>query len=196
MIIYSNYYGANHAVLAIGYGNENGRDYWLVKNSWGTNWGENGFVKIAMGTCAIETSVCLSSTWCNYDLHFCKWKNFFSVHIFDRDAVWLSVPQVEQQTQLPLRPRHHQLAPPVTCPGCSQTWTTTGARSTWTLDPMDTTARGYSALTLGTVNVWMLDQTTAAKPCVEPQLAHHGNLKPKSKLIRKVWQKLKINCKS
>ena len=57
VIFYSNYYGANHAVLAVGYGNENGRDYWLVKNSWGTNWGENGFVKIAMGTCAIETSV-------------------------------------------------------------------------------------------------------------------------------------------
>ena len=61
IIIYSNYYGANHAVLAVGYGNENGRDYWLVKNSWGTNWGENGFVKIAMGTCAIETSVCYIS---------------------------------------------------------------------------------------------------------------------------------------
>lgn len=36
----------NHAVTLIGYGNENGVDYWLIKNSWGTNWGEAGLVRI------------------------------------------------------------------------------------------------------------------------------------------------------
>ena len=39
----------NHAVSVVGYGTENGKDYWLIKNSWGTNWGENGFGKIERG---------------------------------------------------------------------------------------------------------------------------------------------------
>ncbi|XP_042517019.1 senescence-specific cysteine protease SAG12-like [Macadamia integrifolia] len=37
----------DHAVTAIGYGvNKDGTKYWLIKNSWGTSWGENGFMKI------------------------------------------------------------------------------------------------------------------------------------------------------
>lgn len=35
----------DHAVLLIGYT----PNYWIVKNSWGTGWGDNGYGKIAMG---------------------------------------------------------------------------------------------------------------------------------------------------
>ena len=39
----------NHAVVAVGFGTENGVDYWLVKNSWSTKWGDNGYFKIQRG---------------------------------------------------------------------------------------------------------------------------------------------------
>jgi C1A family cysteine protease len=55
----------NHAVTVVGYGEEQGRKYWIVKNSWGKDWGEDGYMKIKRGT-KDKRGECGIATDCTY----------------------------------------------------------------------------------------------------------------------------------
>jgi cathepsin B len=46
-----------HAVKIVGWGVQNEVKYWVVANSWGTSWGEEGYFNIAFGECGIESGV-------------------------------------------------------------------------------------------------------------------------------------------
>lgn len=63
-----------HEISIVGYGEENGTPFWLIRNSWGTHWGIDGFMKLVRGknNLAIESDCAWAvpkDTWTKQAIH-------------------------------------------------------------------------------------------------------------------------------
>jgi cathepsin X len=66
--------GINHEISIVGWGEEDGTNFWIIRNSWGHSWGESGFFRIVRGVdnLGIESECSWAipvDTWTNKVMH-------------------------------------------------------------------------------------------------------------------------------
>lgn len=89
-----------HAIKVVGWGTQNGEEYWLCANSWGVGWGDQGYFKLAMRDPSMQLEdnfMCIYpdfySDYGSYD--FYNLKNFFVESVEDRAAKYEMMPAVD-----------------------------------------------------------------------------------------------------
>ncbi|KAL4568750.1 hypothetical protein LXL04_024365 [Taraxacum kok-saghyz] len=60
----------DHGVVVVGYGSENGKDYWIVRNSWGTNWGEDGYFRMERNIIGTRSGKCGIAMMASYPVKY------------------------------------------------------------------------------------------------------------------------------
>ncbi|XP_071693085.1 cysteine proteinase COT44-like [Rutidosis leptorrhynchoides] len=60
----------DHGVVVVGYGSEHGKDYWIVRNSWGTNWGEDGYFRMERNVVGTPAGKCGITMMASYPVKY------------------------------------------------------------------------------------------------------------------------------
>ncbi len=84
-ITYSGTEATNHAVLIVGWDDDmcSGNGAWIVKNSWGSSWGDNGYFYIQYGSASIGQNSTVITRYVNYD-------SDETIYYFDEWGWWTS----------------------------------------------------------------------------------------------------------